>query len=79
MRNVQSPDAPIWARPQAITAIAHNLARLIYSMLKYGHDSVDKGMEFYQQRYQLQQINWIHKKAKHSGLLITVAPAPVAN
>jgi hypothetical protein len=33
-------------------------------MLKYGQDYVDKGMEFYQQRYQKQQINWMQKKAK---------------
>jgi hypothetical protein len=65
--------------PKAITAMAHNLARLVYRMLKYGHDYVDKGMEFYQQRYQLQQINWIYKKAKDLGLLITLAPAPLAN
>jgi hypothetical protein len=36
-------------------------------------------MEFYQQRYQQQQINWIHKKARDLGLLISFAPAPVAN
>jgi transposase len=38
--------------PKAITAMAHTLARLVYRMLKYGRDYVDKGMEFYQQRYQ---------------------------
>lgn len=65
--------------PKAITAMAHNLARLVYRMLKYGWDYVDKGMEFYQQRYQQQQINWIHKKARDLGLLISFAPAPVAN
>jgi hypothetical protein len=37
-------------------------------MLKYRHDYVDKGMEFYQRRYQQQQINWMHKKAKDLGL-----------
>jgi transposase len=65
--------------PKAITAMAHNLARLVYRMLKYGQDYVDKGMDFYQQRYQQQQINWIHKRAKDLGLLISVIPAPVAN
>jgi len=29
--------------PQAITATAHNLARLVYSMLKHGTDHVDQG------------------------------------
>ncbi len=45
--------------PKAITAMAQTLARLVYRMLKYGQDYVDKGMEFYQQRYQKQQINWM--------------------
>lgn len=65
--------------PKAITAMAHALARLVYRMLRYGQDYVDKGMEFYQQRYQQQQINWMRKKAKELGLLITLAPAPAAN
>jgi len=65
--------------PKAITAMAHALACLVYRMLRYGQDYVDKGMEFYQQRYQQQQINWMRKKAKELGLLITLAPAPAAN
>jgi transposase len=62
--------------PKAITAMAHNLARLVYRMLRYGHEYVDKGMEFYQQRYQQQQIKWMQKKARDLGLIITLAPAP---
>jgi transposase len=64
--------------PKAITAMAHTLARLVYRMLKYGQDYVDKGMEFYQQRYQKQQINWMQKKAKDLGLVITLKAAPAA-
>jgi len=64
--------------PKAITAMAHTLARLVYRMLKYGQDYVDKGMEFYQQRYQKQQINWMQKKAKDLGLVITLTAAPAA-
>jgi transposase len=65
--------------PKAITAMAHTQARLVYRMLKYGQDYVNKGMEFYQQRYQQQQINWIQKRAKDLGLLITLTTAPAAN
>jgi transposase len=61
--------------PKAITATAHHLARLVYRMLKYGQEYVDKGMEFYQQRYQQQQIRWMQKKARELGLVITLAPA----
>ena len=64
--------------PKAITAMAHHLARLVYRMLKYGQEYIDKGMEYYQQRYQNQQIKWLEKKAKDLGLTITLAPASVA-
>jgi transposase len=30
--------------PKAITAMAHQLARLVYRMLKWGHEYVDKGL-----------------------------------
>ena len=33
-------------------------------------------MEFYQQRYQQQQIKWMQKKARDLGLVITLAPRP---
>jgi len=65
--------------PKAFTAMAHSLARLVYRLLKNGQDYVDKGMEFYQQRYQQQQINWMRKKAKELGLVITLAAAPDSN
>ncbi|MFL6449970.1 MAG: IS110 family transposase, partial [Bryobacteraceae bacterium] len=58
-------------------AMAHHLARLVYRMLKYGQEYIDKGMEYYQQRYQNQQIKWLEKKAKDLGLTITLAPASV--
>src|SRR5436305_1430425 len=64
--------------PKAITAMAHSLARLVYRMLKYGQEYVDKGMEFYQQRYQQQQIRWLQNKAKDLGLTIALAPVSVA-
>ena len=36
--------------PKAITAMAHRLARLVYRMLKYGQQYVDKGAEYYERR-----------------------------
>ena len=65
--------------PKAITAMAHHLARLVYRMLKYGQDYVDKGMDFYQQRYRQQQIKLLQNKAKDLGLVISVAPATITN
>ena len=59
--------------PKAITAMAHRLARLVYRMLKYGQQYVDKGTEYYEQRYRQQQIQLLQKKAAKLGLQITVA------
>ena len=49
--------------PKAITAMAHMLARLLYRMLKFGHDYVDRGVEFYEAKYQHQQLQRIRKQA----------------
>ena len=38
--------------PKAITATAHKLARLIYTMLRDGQEYVDAGAEYYEQQYQ---------------------------
>ena len=54
--------------PKAITAMAHRLARLVYRMLKYGQQFVDKGMEYYEQRYRDQQVHLLQKKAAKLGL-----------
>ena len=54
--------------PKAITAMAHRLARLVYRMLKYGQQFVDKGMEYYEQRYRNQQVHLLQKRAAQLGL-----------
>ncbi|HEX2714186.1 MAG TPA: IS110 family transposase, partial [Candidatus Acidoferrales bacterium] len=58
--------------PKAITAMAHRLARLVYRMLKYGQRYVDKGTEYYENRYRQQQIHLIQKRAAKLGLQVTV-------
>jgi len=40
--------------PKAITAMAHRLARLVYRMLRYGQAYVDKGTEYYEERFRQQ-------------------------
>jgi len=62
--------------PKAITAMAHRLARLIYRMLKYGQEYVDKGSHYYEQRYRQQQINFLQKRAAKFGLSIVTPPSP---
>jgi transposase len=59
--------------PKAITAMAHRLARLVYRMPKFGHEYVDKGTQYYEERYRQQQIQFLRKRAAKLGLEI-VAP-----
>jgi len=54
--------------PKAITAMAHKLARLVYRMLKYGQQYVDKGMQHYEQKFREQRIKWIKKQANELNL-----------
>jgi hypothetical protein len=61
--------------PKAITAMAHRLARLVYRMLKYGQRYVDKGTEYYEQRYRNQQTHLLKKNATKLGFQITEARA----
>jgi len=56
--------------PKAITAMAHKLARLVYRMLKWGHEYVDKGLKYYEDRHREQQVRLLQKKAAKLGLLI---------
>lgn len=53
--------------PKAITALAHKLGKLIYIMLKYGHEYVEKGVEFYENMYKKRREASLKKKAKDLG------------
>jgi transposase len=60
--------------PKAITALAHKLAKLIYVMLKYGKDYVEKGVEFYEEMYKSRREASLKRKAKELGYeLVPVA------
>jgi transposase len=64
--------------PKAITAMAHMLARLVYRMLRYGEQYVDKGLKYYEEKYREHEIRSIQKKAKDLGLAVTLSPAVAA-
>ncbi len=55
-------------KPKAITAAAHKLARLIYTMITKGEEYVDQGQAYYEERYrQRVEIN-LRRKAETLGL-----------
>ena len=61
--------------PKAITAMAHRLARLVYRLLKYGHEYVDHGTAHYEERYRAQQLKILQKKAAQLGVELTLPSA----
>jgi hypothetical protein len=64
--------------PKALTAMAHMLARLVYRMLRYGEQYVDKGMNYYEERHRAHEILSIQKKAKELGLQVILSPTLTA-
>lgn len=56
--------------PKAITAMAHKLAVLVYRMLRWGHEYVDKGMQYYEERSREQQLRQLRKRAATLGLQV---------
>ena len=56
--------------PTAVTAMAHKLARLVYRMLRWGHEYLDKGLQYYEQRHREQQVQLLKKRAAKLGLQI---------
>jgi transposase len=61
--------------PVAIKAMAAKLARLVYRMLRYGMQFVDRGADFYDAQHRKLQINYLKRKAANLGFQIIEAPA----
>ena len=62
---------------KAITATAHKLARLIYSMLKHGTAYVTQGLEAYEQQYRERVVRNLSRKARALGFeLVKPVEAP---
>ena len=53
--------------PKAITATAHKLARIIYSMLRYGQQYVDAGAEYYDSQYRQRAFRAAKRRAAQLG------------
>ena len=63
-------------KPRAVTACAHKLARLIYTLLTKGEEYVDQGQAQYEECYRQRAVMTLTKKAQQLGFqLIPVAEA----
>lgn len=54
-------------RPKAITATAHKLARLIYTMLTKGSEYLDRGQDYYEERYRQRVFHHLARRAAKLG------------
>jgi transposase len=57
-------------KPQAVTATAHKLARLVYSMLKHGTAYVDVGQDYYERQHRERVVQNLQRRAKELGLVL---------
>ena len=62
--------------PKAVTATAHKLARLIYSMLRYGQEYVDAGAEYYESQYQHRALRAAKRRAAQWATNWCLYPMP---
>ena len=63
--------------PKAITATAHKLARLVYSMLKHGTAYVDAGQDYYEERYRTRVVHNLKRKAQDLGFELVEISGPL--
>jgi hypothetical protein len=56
--------------PVAIKAMAAKLARLIYRILRYGMQYVDRGAQIYEEQHRHRQIIFLKRKAAELGLKV---------
>ena len=59
----------------AVFATARQLARLIYRMLRYGHDYVDVGENAYEHKFQVRRLAAITENAKSLGYTLVPSVA----
>jgi transposase len=64
--------------PKAITATAHKLACLIYRMLRFGTDYLDRGQDYYERRYHSRVLSHLTRRAQALGYTLTKNESPPA-
>jgi hypothetical protein len=66
-------------KPKAVTAAAHKLARLIYSMLTKGEEYTDQGQAYYEERCRQRVLHNLNRRAQQFDMtLVPTAPAAQA-
>ena len=55
-------------KAKAVTAAAHKLARLFYTLLTKGEEYIDQGQQYYEERYRQRVIYHLQRKAQKLGM-----------
>jgi transposase len=63
-------------KPKAVTAAAHKLARLIYTMLTKGEEYTDQGQDYYEERYRERVLRALSQRAAKLGMKMVAAEQP---
>ena len=63
-------------KPKAVTAAAHKLARLIYTMLTKGEEYTDQGQDYYEERYRQRVLRQLNQRAEKLGMKLVVNERP---
>jgi transposase len=63
-------------KPKAVTAAAHKLARLIYTMLSKGEEYTDQGQEYFEERYRERVLRHLANRAEKLGMKLVVCEQP---
>lgn len=63
-------------KPKAVTAAAHKIARLIYTLLTKGQEYTDQGQDYYEERYRERVLRALSQRAAKLGMqMVPIAPA----
>ena len=63
-------------KPKAVTAAAHKLARLVYTMLTKGEEYVDQGQDYYEERYRQRVVRQLTQRAEKLGMKLVATEQP---
>ncbi len=64
-------------KPKAVTAAAHKLARLIYTMLTKGEEYTDQGQDYYEERYRERVLRQLTKRTEKLDMQLIPVSRPI--
>ena len=60
-------------KSKAVTAAAHKLARLIYTMLTKGEEHTNNGQNYYEERYRERVLRQLNQRVIKMGMRLLAA------